>query len=103
MNTFVFQSTPDRYDLLKYILPGKKDVWYATRHQNQMRPGDLVFFWMAGDESSRGIYGWGHIKSAPYLKTEWDSHGVDVDYEVKFDKPMLATSLRTDPVLSSML
>jgi hypothetical protein len=103
MNVFVFQSVPDRYDLRHAIHPGKRDTWYATRYRNAMRPGDLVFFWMAGDEPFRGLYGWGRIASAPYIKTSWDSHGVDVSYEVNFAKPILATFLRTDPVLGDML
>ncbi|MGY6214705.1 EVE domain-containing protein [Methylolobus aquaticus] len=103
MNVFVFQSRPERYDLRTAIRPGSRDTWYATRYRNDMNPGDLVFFWMAGDEHFRGLYGWGHIASAPYLKAGWDSHGVDVTYEVKFGKPILARSVREDAVLADML
>jgi len=103
MNVFVFQSTPDRYDLRRELHPGMEDTWYATRYQNEMHPGDVVFFWMAGDEHFRGLYGWGHISSAPYLKAGWDSHGVDVKYDVKFARPILARSLRHDAVLADML
>ncbi|MCR4342439.1 MAG: EVE domain-containing protein [Patescibacteria group bacterium] len=84
MNVFVFQSVPERYDLREAISPGAKDTWYATRYRNKMNPGDLVFFWMAGDEHFRGLYGWGKIISTPYLKSGWESHGVDVSYEVRF-------------------
>lgn len=45
----------------------------------------------------------GCIAGEPYLKSGWDSHGVDVVYEVKFGKPVLAASLRSDPGLGSML
>jgi len=68
-----------------------------------MHPGDLVFFWMAGDEHFRGLYGWGRIASKPYLKAGWGSHGVDVSYVVKFEKPVMATSLRSDAQLTDML
>jgi predicted RNA-binding protein with PUA-like domain len=68
-----------------------------------MHPGDLVFFWMAGDEHFRGLYGWGRIASEPYLKAGWESHGVDVTYEIKFTKPVMATSLRSDAQLAEML
>jgi predicted RNA-binding protein with PUA-like domain len=103
MNIFVFQSTPDRYDLRQAIVPGKADTWYATRYRNEMHPGDLAFFWMAGDEFFRGLYGWGSITSNPYLKANWDSHGVDVTYKVKFEKPISAKSLRNDRELADML
>ncbi len=103
MNVFVFQSVPDRYDLRDAIRPGAKDSWYATRYKNEMHPGDLVFFWMSGDRYFRGLYGWGHIASAPYLKSGWDSHGVDVAYNVKFSRPILAQSFRDDAILSDLL
>ncbi|MCU7817239.1 MAG: EVE domain-containing protein [Candidatus Thiodiazotropha sp. (ex Rostrolucina anterorostrata)] len=103
MNVFVFQSVPERYDLRQTIRPGTSDTWYATRYRNEMHPGDLVFFWMAGDEHFRGLYGWGRIASAPYLKTGWESHGVDVTYEIKFTKPVMAKSLRSDAHLAEML
>jgi hypothetical protein len=103
MNVFVFQSTPERYDLRQALHPDSRDTWYATRYRNEMHPGDLVFFWMAGDEHFRGLYGWGRIASAPYLKSDWDSHGVDVTYETRFARPILARTFRDDAVLAEML
>lgn len=103
MNVFIFQSVPTRFDLREKLRPGDKETWYATRYRNDMHPGDLVFFWMAGEEDIRGLYGWGHIVSTPYIKEEWDSHGVDISYEVKFEEPILASTLRDDPVLGQML
>lgn len=103
MNVFVFQSVPERYDLRHVIQPGTKDIWYATRYRNKMEPGDIVFFWMAGDEHFRGLYGWGQIVSIPYLKEEWESHGVDVIYKVKFENPVMARSLRHDAIMAQML
>jgi EVE domain len=103
MNAFVFQCAPELLDLRTAIQPGRKDTWHATRYRNEMRPGDIVFFWMAGDEHFRGLYGWGRITSTPYLKSGWDTHGVDLTYEVKFAKPIRTKSLRDDPVLAEML
>jgi hypothetical protein len=103
MNVFIFQSVPERFDLRKAIRVGKRDTWYATRYRNDMHAADLVFFWMAGDEHFRGLYGWGRLAGAPRLETGWGSHGVDVTYEVKFERPILATSLRDDPALADLL
>lgn len=103
MNVFVFQSIPERFDLRQALRPGAQDTWYATRYRSEMRPGDLVFFWMAGDEHFRGLYGWGRLTSHPYLKTGWESHGVDVKYEVKFSSPVRARSIRDDQALADML
>lgn len=103
MHTFIFQSVLPRYDLRKEVIPGRTDTWFATRYQSAMRPMDIVYFWMGGDESIRGLYGWGHITSSPYVKPGWDSHGVDVEYKVRFNTPFLARELRWDPVLASRL
>lgn len=103
MNVFVFQSVPERYDLREALSPGNKDTWYATRYRNKMCLGDIVFFWMAGDEHFRGLYGWGKITSLPYVKESWSSHGVDVIYESKFKKPVKAHTLKDDPILSKLL
>jgi hypothetical protein len=103
MAVFVFQSVPERYDLRQAIVPGATDTWYATRYRGEMSPGSLVFFWMAGDENFRGLYGWGHLISAPYVKAGWDGHGIDVAYEVKFQRPILARTFRDDPALAQML
>jgi hypothetical protein len=103
MSVFMFQSVSDRYDLRETLRPAKVDTWYATRYRTVMRPGDLVFFWMAGAEHVRGLYGWGRITSDPYLKTNWEGHGVDVRYEARFSQPILARLLREDAVLQDML
>lgn len=103
VNIFIFQSVPERYDLRQAIVPGKQDTWYATRYRSDMHPGDLVFFWMAGAAASRGVYGWGHLVSAPYLKPGWDSHGVDVEYEVCFRQPLSVETIRSDPTLAGLL
>ena len=103
MNAFIFQCIPERFDLRKEIEVGKNETWYATRYRNEMKPGDLVLFWMGGDEHFRGLYGWGELTSAPYLKSGWDSHGVDVRYRGKFDRPILAKSIKDDDSLRDLL
>ena len=103
MGAFIFQSAPERYDLRTAITPEKRDTWYATRYRNEMTPGSTVYFWMAGEEDFRGLYGWGRLVTPPYLKPDWDGHGVDVIYKVKFGRPLLARTLREDPQLSRML
>lgn len=105
MNTWIFQSVPDRYDLRKSnsIRPGETVTWYATRYRDRMSPGDVVYFWMGGDDDIRGIYGWGLLNSAPYIKKNWDSHGVDAQIKVRFQKPVLASTLRRNAKLAYML
>ena len=82
MNYWIFQAIPERYDLREHFpkddASDKEATWYATRYRSQMEPGDLVFFWLGGDEQIRGIYGWGHLTSKAYIKKNWDSYGVVV-------------------------
>jgi hypothetical protein len=68
-----------------------------------MAAGDIVYFWMGGEEDIRGIYGWGVLTSAPYMKRNWDSHGVDARIKVRFREPILASTLRGDSRLANLL
>lgn len=103
MNIFIFQSVPDRYDLEVQIKAGERDTWYATRYRKVMSEGDLVFFWMAGDDERKGIYGWGEIASAPYILPAWKSFGVDVVYKEKFKGKISKRILHQSDVLKQML
>lgn len=103
MNTFIFQSMPDRYDLRTQLIENQEDTWYATRYRNEMKPGDIVYFWMGGDEKHRGLYGWGKIISEPYIKDSWESFGIDVKYKKKFEHHIPKSEIEADSVLSNLL
>lgn len=103
MSVFIFQSVPDRFDLESEVVEGKKDTWYATRYRKRMKVGDIVFFWMAGADDRKGIYGWGVIDSEPYIRDDWKSYGVDVIYKKKFGKKLSKRILHSDNVLRNML
>lgn len=103
MHIFIFQSVPERYDLRNELKRGRTDTWYATRYRSQMSPGDYVFFWMGGDENVRGLYGWGVLKSSAYIKPNWDTFGVDVEYKVRFKRPILARYVKSDVTLNNLL
>ena len=62
-NAWIFQSTQDRLDLTRplNLRPGESFDWLVTRYRDEMQPADVVYFWMAGDEYIRGIYGRGEI------------------------------------------
>lgn len=103
MAVFVFQSTPERYDLRTAVRVGERDTWYATRYRTEVSPGNSVYFWMAGDDNFRGLYGWGHLASEPYIKESWNAHGIDVVYDYKFTRPILAKKIRDNSQLSRLL
>ena len=103
MNVFIFQSIPDRYDIENELIPDRHDTWYATRYRKKMEIGDIVFFWMAGPDDRKGLYGWGIIESKPYIKDNWDSYGVDVVYKNKFGQKISKRVLRENETLKNML
>ncbi|MDO3387779.1 EVE domain-containing protein [Gilvimarinus sp. SDUM040013] len=103
MNVYIFQSVPDRFDLETELVKNKKDTWYATRYRKKMKVGDYVFFWMAGPDERKGVYGWGVIDSDPYIKDDWNSYGVDVTYKEKFGERLSKSMLQGDAILKNIL
>lgn len=101
--SFIFQSRPDKFDLRTELRPQVVDRWPAARYRTVMRPGDIVYFWLAGPEDIRGIYGWGTIRKFPYRSQGRDTYDVDVYVEQVLAKPLLAVSLRRMPALSDLL
>ncbi|MDR8394536.1 EVE domain-containing protein [Aliifodinibius sp. S!AR15-10] len=103
MNFWIFQSIPDRYDLRQKLVEGKKVTWYATRYRSLMEIGDIVFFWLAGQENIRGIYGWGNIDSEPYIKPNWNSHGVDVIFKKRLSHHISVNKIKSNPSLKDLV
>jgi len=103
MNTFIFQSLPELFDLREKLNPGLVDTWYASRYRNEMKVNDIVFFWMGGDERFKGLYGYGKIVKEPYLEANSSTYGVDVEYQVKFKKPITSSFIRNDSDLKNLL
>jgi predicted RNA-binding protein with PUA-like domain len=80
MNYWIFQCKQDRYNIADpdVLYSGMKGYWLANQYRSDMKPGDKVFFWLAGESSIRGIYGYGVLTSPPY---KWE-RGEDVGYSV---------------------
>jgi hypothetical protein len=81
MNYWIFQAVSEKYPLLEKLVEGVAEIWRAPQYRGRMSPDDMVFFWLGGPEKVRGIYGWGRLKSFPYIKPEWEEHVVEVLYE----------------------
>jgi len=78
---WIFQSNPQRYDLLGDLESGSPDPsWSANQHRDEMKKGDKIFFRVSG--SRKGIYAIGSIESSPYRKK--DQFG-DWNVKIKFD------------------
>lgn len=102
-NAFIFQSRLDRFDLRTELQGGSRQTWEATRYRLAMRTGDIVYFWLAGAENLRGIYGWGQIKRTPYRRVGDATYSVDVTVEQVFSAPLLAQVLRRERELKDLL
>ena len=104
MNYWLFQARTDRYDLRdpSKIQPGQKETWDATRYRTEMNPGDIVFFWLAGDSDYRGIYGWGTLLSPPHPGYNKD-FVVDVRFDERFKNFLSVQEIAADSDLADLL
>ena len=101
MNYFIFQSTTARYDLRKKFVEEESAIWFATRYRSVMSPGDVVFFWLAGPDNIKGIYGWGELESVPFDKPEWNAYGVKVRYKQLLSKYISVKPLVIQPYIDT--
>lgn len=103
MEFWIFQALTENYPLREKLIEGNPETWYATRYRSRMSPGDLVFFWLGGPDNIKGIYGWGRLRSSPYIKPEWEAYGVDVLYEKRLVPYLPISQIRADARLQGLL
>ena len=94
---FLFQATAANYERARPE-PGKTVWWRAQRYRSLMHPGSLVFFWVAGEDTIRGLHGWGRLASEPYKKDA--DFLVDVRFERHIEPHIGASAIRGDKVLA---
>lgn len=51
---WLFQATPDRYDLIGALHRGVLRTWRVRQHGRDIHPGDRVVLWLAGKDA--GVY-----------------------------------------------
>lgn len=105
--SFIFQAVPSRYDLRKELVPGRRASWLASRYLEQMVQGETVYFWLAGEPTTRGIYGWGVITGAA-PQAVGGEYRIEVEYVRSFWQLHPAQHLSheliaKDPVLKNLL
>jgi len=106
--SFIFQAIPERYDLRTRLKVGDRVSWIASRYRDEMRKGDIVYFWLGGDPAGRGLYGWGVISAEAPKLTEDGGYRVEVEYRRSFldHKPprhISSEDIRQDPMLRNHL
>jgi hypothetical protein len=63
---WLFQANPRYYNLAEQVQtlqPGSDDTWTVTRYRGEMRPGDRVLLWQAGQDA--GIYAIAELTGTP--------------------------------------
>lgn len=120
MSYWVFQATPNRYNLIAAIKNLDVDRWTVpSQYRHQLRKGDKVFFWKAaGKEGKSGIYAFGEITSdvgifpelpqaKPYVidrdYLDRNPLSVDIKYINKLKSPILRSALLTHESLKNLM
>lgn len=94
MATWIFQGSPDKFDIEGYLAAGlEKITWMVTRHADRIQPGDLVYIWQAAGKKKATS---GIIASATVISEVWS--GVDEEAAVPFWKAEGAESVVSDRV-----
>ena len=106
--SFIFQSVPERYDLRTRVRSGLRASWVVGRYGNQMKKDDIVYFWLGGDPSIRGLYSWGVITDDEPKFYEGRGYRIEVEYRrffLDYQPPMYipGEEVRADPILENHL
>lgn len=99
---FIFQAKPTIYDLKTRLEVGREVGWLASRLRDEMKHGDVVYYWSAGEEERRGIYGWGNITSnGPFVDSK-GTYRVAVTCRKIFPHHINVMELRANPILRDL-
>jgi hypothetical protein len=99
---FIFQAKPSIYPLEEKLKVDREVGWLASRLRDEMKLGDIVYYWRAGEEEHRGIYGWGNITSdGPFVDSR-GTYRVAVTCRKIFESHINVTELRTHPILRGL-
>lgn len=103
MSVWMFQAVKKQYDLRREVPRWRKigelDAWRVTRYGDQMKSGDVVLLWQAGDDA--GIYATGELVGELFQVK--DCLRVKVRYNPLLRKPICREALLKHPVLSNLL
>lgn len=69
MTTWIFQGSPDHFDLEGYLASDRHQIsWLVRRYAERMRPGDVVYLWQAAGKK-RAVSG--ILASATIISDVW--------------------------------
>ena len=95
---WVFQSNPKRFDLLQALDAGSAESWSINQHQQDIQPGDRVWFRITGPAA--GVYAIGRVTSLPRKESnEFGDWRADVTFESRVNPPLSRAESNADPIL----
>ena len=104
MKTWIFQGSPDKFDVEGYLNAGLKEIiWSVTRYENQISPGDLVYLWQAAGKRKAvsGILASATVLETPRVQSDdAASESMNVD-RPEAAQPAMRVALRLDRVAKS--
>lgn len=102
VNTWVFQSNPSKWNLLKAIEEDINHDWAANQNRDRMKIGDVILFRQS--EPNSGVYAVGHLMRGAINRgaNEFGEWGVIVGFDYKVELPLLKSEIAVNVELSSM-
>jgi hypothetical protein len=102
---WLFQYDQTRYEIEEFMIKrGEYDDWHVTRHLDEIRVGDRVYFRRSvAGPLPRGISAVGRVLSPVYTRNPPDGHHyADVHYELQVEPTLTVDEVRGDPILGKM-
>lgn len=114
-NTWLFQASPEYYDIRGAIRALKEQTWLVSQYKNRIRAGHSAYLWEAGNQA--GILATAHVATDPaeipcrdeekqFIKDPEKFEGLQTRVVLRIDKvlenPLLRKTLQNDPVLSKL-
>lgn len=100
MKTWIFQGKPERYPLKEKLVEGNRETWLVSRYKDEVSKDDIVLFWSSGDETVRGLYGWGVVtEDSVQYYDDW-GYGIEVLYKVRFKSHIGINKIRESQILN---
>jgi hypothetical protein len=114
-NTWIFQASPEYYDIRGAIRALKEQTWLVSQYKNRIHAGHNAYLWEAGSQA--GILATAHVLTDPaeipcreeekrFIKNPEKFEGLQTRVVLRSDsvlkRPLLRKGLQNDPILSQL-
>lgn len=108
-SAWIFEAVPKEWDVNRYLRDvSRRDVegemaWPVTAHVEDVKAGDRVFVWRAGDHKVAGVVALARVVDAPAELEEDKSEYRKAAFEDKYAAPQPRARIHIESVLSKPL